>query len=485
MKPCVIKIDTNKNISTLSDKLTEFMGNLNFAVEFADDLRDISNYDAISMTDLLYKTVAVKNDSKNKGLAKEAAYIGYTFLGSKNKIRTSLIQSIENIPNYQNIYDQYAKNSNLSDYKIKELIVIDFLADAIVNNFESPKDSYINQKSEYWQIKGNSKLEKKIKYWLGRFKRFLQKVFNATPKLSIEEINDLLDDIANDILTDNFGKFGNELSPEQQLMNYENTIANDPKAKGIVESFQDMGMYLTGSLALRKLGTIYRTKSETLHDLDFALSIDLFETAAEEYVKNLPFVKKMVKKNPEYDVKRSKMYKYLVRDNLKKIADNLPILEKIKKKYPTFKTKAFFPGTRPGEYTIQGDIDGYQIDLFFVKKDALEKSEKGFQDWQTVFKAKLRMGRPKDIRDFSNYTPFNTNNEKIAQEQGLRHFNFGTIKNNLVNKSKTKVTAPNGKPSKLFNDLNDFLGDEELALKAWARTYTKEFKQWFKNSKVV
>ena len=449
----------NKNISTLSDKLTEFMDNLNFAVEFADDLKELSSYDAISMTDLLYKTVAVRNDSKNKGLAKEAAYIGYTFLGTKNKIRTNLIQSVENLPNYKKIYNEYAKNSNLSEYKIKELIVIDFLADAIANNFEAPKDSYINQKSEYWQIKGNFKLEKKIKYWLGRFKRFLQKVFNATPKLSTKELDDLLDDIANDILTNNFSKFGNELSPEQQLMNYENTIANDPKAKGIVESLQKMGMYLTGSLSLRKLGTIYRTKSETLHDLDFALPMSLFDAAAEKYVKNLPLAKKMLsegvipatlssiaaKNNPNYDIKKSKMYEDIVSNNLRKIANNLPILDKIKEKYPTFKETAFFQGTRPGEYTIQGDIDGYQIDLFFVKEDALEKSKKGFQDWQTIFKAKLRMGRAKDIRDFSNYIPFNTNNEKIGQEKGLRHFNFGTIKNNLTTKnivSSNKEFAP-------------------------------------------
>ena len=48
-----------------------------------------------------------------------------------------------------------------------------------------------------------------------------------------------------------------------------------------------------------------------------------------------------------------------------------------------------------------------------------------------------------------------------------------------------RVTAANGKESNLFKDLKDMFGSEEMALLAWAKTYTSEFKQWFKDSKAV
>ena len=48
-----------------------------------------------------------------------------------------------------------------------------------------------------------------------------------------------------------------------------------------------------------------------------------------------------------------------------------------------------------------------------------------------------------------------------------------------------KVSAANGKESKLFKELNSLIGNEDIALLAWARTYSKEFKDWFGDSKAV
>lgn len=43
----------------------------------------------------------------------------------------------------------------------------------------------------------------------------------------------------------------------------------------------------------------------------------------------------------------------------------------------------------------------------------------------------------------------------------------------------TRVDAPNGKESTLYNSLFNLLGDKEEALKSWAKVYTPSFKQWF------
>lgn len=46
--------------------------------------------------------------------------------------------------------------------------------------------------------------------------------------------------------------------------------------------------------------------------------------------------------------------------------------------------------------------------------------------------------------------------------------------------------APNGEPSKLFSDLLEhYNGDRVAAIQAKARTYSKSFKKWFGESKVV
>lgn len=410
-------IQDNNNIK-LSNKLQSFLNKLNFTVEFKEDLN--SEYNPQSLTDLIYKTILIHKDYKNSGLLKETAYIAYSFLGRKNKIRTDLIHSIENIDNYQEIYNKYKKRSpQLIDYKIKELIVVDFIADAIKNNFETPRDSYQNKQAEYWQIQGNSKLEKQIKYLLAKVKQFIETLINDT-KLSNIELNDLLSDIANDIINSNFSKFGTTLSEQQQITNYENTIKRDAKAKDIIENFQKLNLLLTGSLSLRKQGTLYRESNEDLHDLDFTIT----STNHGEYFNSL--ITKLEKDlDGSSDIGKGFLLESF-KNNLAKEYIKHPILKKIKSIYPSFEiTNVFNSNINDGEVTISGNIDGYAIDLFFVNSLKLDTVEKSFQDWESIFKAKLQMGRAKDIRDFANYVPFNKKEDnKFGEIKGFRHFSF-------------------------------------------------------------
>jgi len=418
---------TNQKISSneLSNKLLSFLNKLNVTVDFRDDLKELSGYDAQSLTDLLYKTILIKNNYKEEGLLKESAYVAYSFLGKKNKIRTDLIHSIENIDNYNSIFNDYRKKSpQLSDGKIKELIVIDFIADAIKNNFNVPKDSYQNRKADYWSIKADSKLERQIKYYLLKIKAFLDNLFKDT-KLSKEELNLLVDDIANDILNNNFSKFGTNLSEEQQLTNYSDTLSKNETANDIISSFQNIGLLLTGSLSLRRQGTLYRSIDEDLHDLDFTVDLD----SQGSYINDL--IQKELESFPSATEAGSD---FIIKNILsrKEVYSKHPILNKIKELYPSFKVTTSFKGIKPGEVTISGTIGNYSIDLFFVQKNDLDSQEKGFQDWQPIFKAKLMMGRAKDIRDFANYIPYNMIMQNVAQESGLRHFTFAPIKNNLT-----------------------------------------------------
>lgn len=400
--------------ANLSERLSSFLDGLNFTTEFKDDLKDDSELNPLSLTDLIHKAILIRNDFKDEGLLKETAYVAYTMLGKKNKIRTDLIHSVENTPNYQEKFDEYQKRSpNLGEYKIKELIVVDFLADAIKNNFETPKDSYINRKSEYWGIEGSSKLEKKFKYLLLKIKFFLENLFTDT-KLSEKELNDLYDDIAKDIVNNFYDKYSKDKSPDSQLANYENTLSRDAKAKEIIEFFQKSGMILTGSLALRKAGTIYRSAKEDLHDLDFSFELNEFK----KQIGNKLITKIDIAEKLQQGIDITKEFK----ENL----ESSDLIKNIKAKYPSFKITNVFNGLGKGDLTLQGDIDGYVIDIFVYTKTQtnLSTEETSFQDWVNIFKAKLKMGRDKDIRDFVNYIPFNKSINKIASESGFRHFTF-------------------------------------------------------------
>jgi hypothetical protein len=335
--------------------------------------------------------------------------------------------------NYKERHDEYSKRSpNLNDYQIKELIVIDFLADAIKNNFEVPKDSYQNRKSEYWKIEGNYK---KLKYTLSKLKRQFLKLFNLVKTLSDDETQNLLDDIANDVLNNAFHKFGTELSEQDQLTNYEETIAKDEKAKGIVEHFQSLGMLLTGSLALRKTGTLYRSKKENLHDLDFTITSDghgdFFNNLIDELNTNLKGASEMGK-GFMYE-----MFAKNLKDNYKKH----PLIFKIKEKYPSFEVTNSFKGLTENSVTVSGKIGDHIIDLFFVEDEDLSQGEKGFQDWQSIFKAKIQMGRDKDMKDLSNYIPFNMQpTDEHFKSKGFRHFNFAKISKKDVSGFKELVS---------------------------------------------
>jgi len=473
------KINDQGVESELSEKLVGFLNKLNFTTEFKNDLKDSSLYNPTSLTDLIYKAILVKNNSKEEGLLKETAYVAYSFLGKKNKIRTDLIHSVESMDNYDLIFSKYKiRSPQLSDYKIKELIVIEFLADAIKSNYEIPKDSYQNREADYWTIKGNSKLEKKVKYILSKISRFIKNLFSNS-HLSNQEYKNLLDDIANSVLEQNMNKFNTNLSSEQQLTNYNKTIVVDPKAKTIIDDFQDLGIILTGSLAIRKQGSLYRSSEEDLHDLDFTV----VQTVLTENDSKL--LTSLVNEDTMYIFTNvNKIISNKIKNN------NLSFLEKIKKKYPNYKITNIFKGVVKGEYTITGKIDDYIIDLFIVKDEVLDKNEKGFQDWQSIFVAKLKMGRPKDIRDFANYVPFNTKIDgKFAEITGFRHFNFDRTKNTSTYKDVTSksfedqlipnVVTENGdvRPSYLFKTLLDYT-TKDIAEQVYLNTKTKEFKDW-------
>ncbi len=437
------ELESFTNDPVLEEKLVNFLSGLNVTTEFKEDLKESSEFNAESLSDLLYKLVQVKKGTDIKNFAKEAAYIAYSFLGRKNKIRTDLVHSIESIPDYTRIFNEYkARYPDYHPLKIKEFIVIDFLADAIINNYKAPKKSYIQRDPEYWGITGNSALIKRLKYLLMKFKFFMQRVLNSS-RLSSREVEALFDDIANDILRRNYGKFSAELAPEVQLVNYEETIEKDATAKEITEYIQSIGGILTGSLALRKQGTLYRDfEKETLHDLDFSLPVDIVNKEIEKALEiDLPTNFFALSEEEQEEVYRNA--KTIAMKKLMGKMEDFSLIKQIKKKYPNAFIQNAFAGLKAGEYTVTLNINDMAVDLFFVNDTTEELGAEGFQNWEAIFQAKIKMGRAKDLTDFANFVPFSLKSRPtVATDKGFRHFTFGgNNQSNLEEQSRVVQQA--------------------------------------------
>ena len=248
-----------------------------------------------------------------------------------------------------------------------------------------PKDSYENRKPEYWTIPGKTAIAKRINYYLAKIKRFIKEMFIDT-KLDKAAIESLIDDLANDVLTGVIDKFNGELNAEDQLTNYEDTISKDKKAHGVVQYFQGLGLALTGSLALRKTGTIYRSKEENLHDLDFSVVKPMFTQFVYDRIDEI--YNKTIKSKDRTEAEVSAIKSNIFRTHdIGSFFDDHPLIQYIKETYPSFKIDKKF-GDIKESLTLTGSIGDHVIDIFFVQNIDLTKNEKGFQDWQDIFKAK-------------------------------------------------------------------------------------------------
>lgn len=440
----------------MSEKLINFLGKLNVTVEEYEDLQAKTGFNAIGVTDLLYKTVLIKQGVPESVLAKETAYVALSFLGKKNKIRTDLMASIEELDGFADralfYKDMAGEGSALNEYKIKELVLVDFLADAIRAEWDAPVGEYEGREADYWRIQGKTKLIRRIKYLLGKLRRAYNEFLKKSP-LSEKGVNDLLTDVANDILTYNFRKFNTDLSPEQQQVFYEETISKDPKALEIVQFMQGQNLLLTGSLALRKQGSMYRSKAENLHDLDFTMVDQQVRKQMDKLMED-----RTIKAFPGVAFKLDKEdFSAYMLNYAKAVLKEIPIVQTIQQQYPSFEITNVFKGINNG-YTITGVIDGkknlmgkisggYMIDIFMVNEDNLDQNEASFQDWEPIFKAKIAMGRAKDISDFANYVPFSEKRARLAQQPGFRHFNFAPVGNQPFRKITGRRVKP--KPVKI------------------------------------
>ena len=490
------EVPSEYNIS-LDQKLVDgFLKDFGITVSEYKDLKTDIGLDAVAASDLLAKSIAYQ---KGESISGEVAYFAYAMLGKQNsKIRASLRYMVHRWDKYSERFkyhsdtiksrEGYIKDKTDWKVKIRDLVIADFLKENIEEYYKNPKE-FKKVIDTRW-VKGVDKRREEYTIWENFVKLIedlLSKFSNKYAKLKAEQLSNLGTSIAEEVLNNNYEYFNYELADGQIQKYYDSTINSDSFAKDLVEFGQKtIGLILTGSLALRRAGQVFRTAYETLHDIDWVVPYSLTNTSENKDVLD--------------DIKRyqSPMAYNGVFD--KDVANlmTLPYVEKLswfkqfKEKYPSLRViKGFYGGehTKLESYSVLAVIDGesYTEDGFheetvqFYKKDPVtkkayqveevkkvkhakgdlikgtgyavdffvrldynqEEHENYFKLWKEIMIAKLKMGRDKDFIDWKAFVPFTKSRDKFNfNYEAFRHINYKNSESNAFEETKNIEQKP-------------------------------------------
>jgi hypothetical protein len=476
------KIAFNKtdNTKALEKKLIDgFLTDFGITATEYDDLKEDLGLDAYSASDLITKAIAYK---KGQSMLPEVAYFAYSMLGAQNnKIRSELRYLINKWDKYQERFDYHSKAVKEKEgfiekekwkNKIRDLVIIDFLQEKLQEHYKNPT-SFTKVSDTKWTKEDFTlwtKIMKAVESFLANF--------SSKYKNNAQKLSELGVSIADEVLNNNYEYFDYKLVEDQIKKYYDETISSDPFAKSLVEfGQQKLGLILTGSLALRKVGEVYRTVKETLHDIDWVVPYDLnkvngkaIEPLIEAFTGTLP-------KNL---------------DSVDNYLEKLEWYKEFKAKYPSFKLTNGFYGKEHNNYesvTIQGVINGefydasgtheetksyytkdpitkkpieskktiivehergdwikgtgYAIDFFVRLQPQQEEHENYFKLWKEIMIAKIKMGRPKDFTDWKAFVPFTKSKDSFNfNYEGYRHINWSqNNQKNSLEESTKQATA--------------------------------------------
>lgn len=304
-------------IEGLEEHLKQFLSK--FHVDFVDGSKLCKEHGITGAFDILNKVIHLAKDRNALTVPEEAAHAIVELLGAvphknmdkypETKDATFLLNNVENTSIYKRVFeeykDTYVKEDGSPDiYKIKKEAIGQALAVAIRNNWE------------------NSVLETETTFWQ-KLKEFFDKILNYFKNSEYLSFDTLIDTIAKDVIKGDYKRFNKIDSKDWGILDYSETIANQNKldggkALGFMQYFSKLGNIITGSLAYRKQGEVYRGKLDALHDIDMkvpanAHNINLqpywekeiakpFGTRDNELLNALleePYFKQIVKKYPK------------------------------------------------------------------------------------------------------------------------------------------------------------------------------------------
>lgn len=291
--------------------LENYLKPYNIGVKYAD-LKSRFGNDVVGLFDIIGKTIYLANGGQiNKmTMPEEFAHAFIELMGSvvsnrpENADFSFLMNTVEQTSIFKQVYntykDVYTRDGKPDMYRIRKEAVGQALASALVHNWE------------------NKPVAKEKTFW-DKLKELFEKVLALFKNESYVTFQTEIDKIANEILLGDTSRLHKYGDPTWNLLDYVKTIeeqnAKDGgKAVDFMHYFNSIGTLITGSLAYRREGSVYRGGLDALHDIDMIvpgsshdIDIDgMYENKSVydqigllETIKNSSYVKQIVTKYPK------------------------------------------------------------------------------------------------------------------------------------------------------------------------------------------
>ena len=425
----------------LEELILDYFKPYNITQQILDNLKDRFGVDSTGAYDILNKIVYISKNRNALTLPEEYGHVFVELLGSvpsknlskqeKNmsEIYSFLHGSVEDWSGYSRVFEDYKDIYTRPDgspdiNKIKKEAIGQAIGMALVEQFEASE---------------------------GKSKSFFDKIFDAI-KAVYDKFSNVdfiafesqVNSIAKDIIEKNYSKLNKVKNTENyNLLDYNETIQNQNKIDGgkalsFMQYFSELGNIITGSLAYRKQGTVYRPKIDALHDIDMIVDqsthgIDLSGLDVQALLR----------------MDRSKGSS---RDNILNFIKDQDYFKKVSEKYPKMKYVAGYGDNNRSRITVNavyseneslserfslltGDyasrLDKFteeersQIYLFdfFLKSNGESTEYVKDEDYQlnlahhnySFAEKQNQMGRPKDAYDYQNWKAFNPLQNQVEE----------------------------------------------------------------------
>ncbi len=332
----------------LDKTILRFLNNINVTVEQVNNIKTATGLSPIAISDILNKMVYVsKNRSKIDTLPEEAAHFFIEFLPRDSQLYADLLGNITSWEGYEEVYNQY-KDEYRDTLRIAKEAAAKFIAQEIVKKYKRSKQNKLLKIAD-----------KVVNFVLDLFKNKKYDHFK------------IISDIADDILNNNISKLPVKYRNYEELKTFEEALQNNPAAAEVYDKLTEAGFIPTGSLEIRKYGTIYRPKNEDVHDLDFIAPSGMYIENAFNLIKTvLPDARLL----------------------------NFPKSPSTVQPLRTFSIIQF----------------SYEFNNKKITFDVFFNTEVSLPIWAQTFKAKLSMRREKDVFDLINFKLYNPKRDKAA-----------------------------------------------------------------------
>lgn len=254
------------------------------------------------------------------------------------------------------------------------------------------KEVIIKELINIIQKKEDAKNKTKIKKVIDFILDFLERIF-----LNKNQFQRILGTTLSDILNPNSKFYNTVIKDGYELKTLSKEKINSLPEGETINAFLDNGFAIGGSAGLRIQGTIYRSKDEDFHDLDFVGEQNSeslkYKRLIDQYWKR--YRNKEFSSIPEM---REKLF-----DDIFNVFKTTKLYADLKKKHKVIEVIQAHDNPR-NQFIVSLNVDGLGVDMFFMEDfDAKIINNIPTANFETALEFKLDVGREKDLRDIINY----------------------------------------------------------------------------------